>query len=60
MIGSRDAEAVGTTAIAPGKWLSYDSYRAVNRVLLENGLSIHKDDPEKLGEKHYLDRMLNA
>ncbi len=59
MSRTRDAEAVGITAIAYGEWRGYASYRAVNKALFDSGLNVHQDRLNKLGVKHYLDVMID-
>jgi hypothetical protein len=56
----RDAAAVAITAVAYDKWQGYASYREVNRVLREHGLSVHPTDLERVGAKHYFDVMTDA
>ena len=53
----RDAAAVAITAVAYGKWQGYAAYRSVNRTLREHGLSVNKEDLDRVGVKHYFDVM---
>jgi hypothetical protein len=53
----RDSVAVAVTAGEYGRWQGYASYRKVNRVLLEHGLSVQNDDLVKVGVADYRDLM---
>jgi len=53
----RDAAAVAITAVAYDKWQGYASYREVNRALREHGLSVQREDVERVGARHYFDVM---
>lgn len=55
----RDAQAVAITAVAYGTWDGYASYRKVIRTLLEQGLSVQKEDLAPIGATHYFDVMTN-
>jgi hypothetical protein len=52
--------AVAITVVAHGEWQGYGSYRAVNRALLEHGLSTHDKDLARLGVKHYFEVMTDS
>lgn len=56
----RDAVAVAITAVAYGKWQGYASYKSVNRVLREHGLSVQDEDLSRVGVKHYFDVMTDS
>ena len=53
----RDSVAVAITTVAYGKWQGYASYRKVNRVLREFGLSVQKEDILRVGAADYFDVM---
>jgi hypothetical protein len=53
----RDAVAVAITAIGYGEWRGYASYRKVNRILREHGLSVQKQDLITVGASHYFEVM---